>query len=608
MPTSARCHQLPINHPLAKRSLASFGWIGLACAVLAAASGCQSETTGRGSGHQSHTATHQPAPTTRTPSAPPLFDNLGPYTRTITTSSPLAQRYFNQGLNWMYAFNHDEAVRSFEYAAHLDPDCAMAYWGVAICSGPHINNPFMDENRSRVAWDALHRALERSAKCTQVERELIGALAARYDDPARDGGTKLPLDPVARRPFDEAYADAMARVYKRHPTDNDVATFYAESLMDLRPWDMWSLDGQPRPETPEVVRLLQQVLASDPNHPGANHLYIHAVEASPHPELADGAATRLRTLVPGSGHMVHMPAHIDVRTGRWNLAADQNEHAIKVHNAYEKRSPRQGFYRVYMSHNDHFLAFACMMAGRREDAVAAARQTVRSMPEDFLRDFAPVADALCPIEIESLMRFGMWDEILREPEPRESLPITRAIWTFARGVAYAAKGEVSLARAEQTRFRERVSKIPEDAMMAINPARKVLSIADDMLEGEILYREGDLDGAVTHLRKAIAIEDTLMYMEPPDWVQPVRHALGAFLADAGRYAEAEAVYREDLAKWPENGWSLHGLAVCLEHRGAADEAAAVRERFDRAWSRADTKLAASCFCVNGQSKTASAGR
>lgn len=576
--------------------------------AVAVLSGCAGQAGTGGAGDSSRataTAEHARnggAASTANPVAtpPPLYENLGPHTRRVTTSSAMAQRYFDQGLNWMYAFNHDEAIRAFEYAGHLDPECAMAWWGVAICHGPHINNPMMDEARSRAAWAALNKALEHAHACEPVERELIGALAARYDDPERDGGTKIPMDPQTRRPFDEAYAGAMARVYKRYPTDQDVATLYAESLMDLSPWDLWSLDGQPRPQTPEVLRLLQQVLASNSDHPGANHLYIHAVEASPHPELADGAATRLRTLVPGSGHMVHMPSHIDVRMGRWNLAADQNEKSMKVHRVYEKRSPRQGLYRAYMFHNVHFLSYACMMAGREKDSIAAARQMMASIPEEFYQDFAPVVDAYAAIEVESLMRFGRWDDLLVEPEPRESLPITRAFWSFARGVAYAAKGEVSNARQEQARFRERVRSIPEDAMMAINPARKVLSIADEMLEGEILYREGDLEGAVRHLRAAIAIEDTLMYMEPPDWVQPVRHALGAFLLEAKRFDEAEAVYREDLRRLPENGWSLHGLAKCLRAKGRDAEAERVEERFRRAWSRSDVKLESSCFCVQGR--------
>ncbi|HYD00794.1 MAG TPA: hypothetical protein VEB22_06155, partial [Phycisphaerales bacterium] len=428
-----------------------------------------------------------------------------------------------------------------------------------------------------------------------VEKGLIDALSSRYVNPMT--AKPLPIDPVSRAPLDRAYADAMATVHRRFPDDVDVATLYAEALMDLRPWDLWSLDGKPRPETERIVSLLEGVLARSPDHPGANHYYIHAVEASPAPERAEAAATRLRTLAPGSGHLVHMPAHIDVRLGRWNLAAEQNVAAMAVHDAYLKASPQQRLYRAYMLHNQHFLSYACMMAGRSTESIAAARGMVRSIPESFIADFAPVADAYTPIEVESLVRFGRWDELLAEPEPRAELPITRSVWRFARATAMAAKGDAIAARAEQARFREYVARVPAGAMMAINPAEKVLRIADEMLEGEILYREGDVNGAVRRLRAAVAIEDTLMYMEPPDWVIPVRHALGAILVAGGRHAEAESVYLEDLRRWPENGWSLSGLTRCLEGQGKRSEAEAVRKRFEAAWSRADVRLESSCFCV-----------
>jgi len=524
--------------------------------------------------------------------------DLGAYSRRVTTSSAEAQREFDTGLRWMYSFNHDEAVRAFTRATQADPRCAMAWWGIALCRGPHINNPFMSEPACREAWDAVSRAKSLSGACTPVERGLIEAAGRRYVDPAAaSAAAPLPLDPVSRAPLDRAYADAMASVHATYPADDDVATLYAESLMDLRPWDLWSLDGAPRPETDVVVATLEAVLARRPDHPGANHYYIHAVEASRRPELADAAATRLRTLVPGSGHMVHMPAHVDVRMGRWNLAADQNTTAMAVHEAYLRVSPRQGLYRAYMLHNEHFLSYACMMAGRSEEAIGAARGMVKSIPEEFYRDYAPVADAYTSIEVESLMRFGRWDEILKEPEPRAELPITRGMWRFARGVALAAKGDVRGARAEQVRFREYVGRVPAGAMMAINPAVKVLSLADEMLEGEILYREGDVSGAVARLRAAVAIEDTLTYIEPPDWVQPVRHALGAILLENGRAAEAAQVYREDLRRLPENGWSLFGLARCEGAMGNADESKMLMRRYEAAWNRADTKLSASCLCV-----------
>ncbi|MCW5765403.1 MAG: tetratricopeptide repeat protein [Phycisphaeraceae bacterium] len=523
---------------------------------------------------------------------------LGDYARPVSTRSPIARRHFDEGLRWLYAFNHDEAVRSFYRATETDPDCAMAWWGIAICRGPHINNPAMDEASSREAWAALARARAAAPSASPVEQGLIGALAYRYADP--DATRPLPLDPAARAPLDRAYADAMERLYARFPGDDDVATLTAEALMDLRPWDLYDVDGSPRPETPRIVATLESVLARRPDHPGANHYYIHAVEASARPQRADDAATRLRSLVPGSGHLVHMPAHIDVRLGRWNLAADQNERAMAVHRAYTRLSPRQGFYRAYMFHNQHFLAYACMMAGRSADAIANAREMVASIPAEFYDGFAPVVDAYAPITVEALLRFGRWDDILREPEPRADLPITRAFWRFARAVALAAKGDAGAGRAEQLRFREAVRAVPAGATMAINPASKVLTIADRMLEGELRYREGDLPGAVENLRAAVAVEDTLLYMEPPDWVQPVRHALGAILLQAGRAAEAADVYREDLRRWPENGWSLQGLARCEQALGRAAQAAELRARFGRAWSRADVPAETSCFCVTAR--------
>lgn len=525
---------------------------------------------------------------------PPLFEGMGPYTRKVTTRSPEAQRYFDQGLNWTYAFNHDEATRAFRYAAELDPSCAMAWWGVALVNGPHINNPVMDEEHSRIAWEALQRALALREGVSPVERALIEALRARYADP--DAGD-LPLSAEERAPLDRAYAEAMEEVHRRFPDDVDVVVLYAESLMDLRPWDLWDgATGEPRPETPRIVAALERALEMRPDHPGANHYYIHAVEASPHPEKANAAADRLRTLMPASGHMVHMPSHIDVRTGRWAQAAEQNRLASKAAEEYRKLSPKQGFYRVYMAHNDHFLAYACMMLGRREEALAAARAMLSKIPEDWMRENAAVIDGYCGIETEALIRFGLWDDILAMKPPPEYLPITTAIWRFGRATALAAKGEVEAAVEEQALFREAVEAVPEGAVLVINPAEKVLRIAEHTLAGEIAFRRGEIDEAVSELTKAVEIEDTLQYMEPPDWVQPVRHSLGAVLVAAGRYEEAEKVYRADLERWPENGWALYGLARCLEELGSP-EAPKVKERFKKAWAHADTEIRATCLCV-----------
>ncbi len=526
----------------------------------------------------------------------PRFEGLGAHTRAVSTRSPEAQHYFDQGLVWAYAFNHDEAIRSFRTAAQHDPELAMAWWGVALCNGPHINFPAMEPAQSRDAWEALQAAQQHAGSASPVEQELIAALAARYSNPA----------PADRRPLDEAYAAAMKQVWQRHPDDADIGTLYAESLMDLQPWDLWTKDGQPKGNTPEILAVLDRALALDPDNPGANHLYIHALEASPHPERANVAADRLRRGVPISGHLVHMPSHIDVQCGRWALAADQNEQAIESHRRYREISPRQNFYRVYMAHNHHFLAFAAMMEGRSAVAEQAAREMVAGVPRQFIEEHGPWIDPLMSVVLDTLKRFGRWDEVLKEPRPPRELPITTAMWYFTRGVAFAAKGDVPAAEREQREFREAVRAVPADAMMAINPAHHVLSIADHMLAGEIAYARGELDASVAELKRAIALEDDLKYMEPPEWIQPVRHTLGAVLVSAGRYEEAERVYREDLAHWPENGWSLHGLARCLEAQGKAADAAQVAARFAATWARADVQIESSCLCVPGGQRRADA--
>jgi tetratricopeptide (TPR) repeat protein len=517
----------------------------------------------------------------------PLYDGMGGHQRQVTTSSPLAQKYFDQGLIWAYAFNHDEAIRSFEKAAELDPRCAMAWWGIALCHGPHINNPTVPEDRAMAAWAALQRAIAVQDQASPVERDLINALAQRYANP----------QPADRAAQDQAYANALAGVWEKYPRDSDVGTLYAEALMDLRPWDLWTRDGRPQPGTLTIVAVLEEVLRLDPSNPGANHLYVHALEASPYPAKADAAADRLRDLVPASGHLVHMPSHIDVVTGRWALAADQNERARAADQAYEAISPRQGFYRLYMIHNDHMLAFAAMMEGRGEVALRSARNVVNGVPADYARREAALVDPYMGAAYDVLKRFGRWDDILNEPAPPEYLPITTALWRFNRGVAHAAKGAVALAERERAAFRAAVARVPEDALMAINPAHDIFRLADHFLLGEIAFRRGDIPESVQQLRQAIALEDQLRYMEPPEWVQPVRHTLGAVLLSVGRHTEAEVVYREDLAKWPNNGWSLYGLSRCLRASGAAAEAQEVEEKLRQAWSRADVPIASSCVCV-----------
>ncbi|MGE0481400.1 MAG: hypothetical protein AB7Q17_13105 [Phycisphaerae bacterium] len=518
---------------------------------------------------------------------PQLFSGMGSHSRAIRTSDRVAQQYFDQGLVWAYAFNHDEAIRSFQEAARRDPACALPWWGVALANGPHINNPIVTPERSQAAWTALQEALARRPNASACEQALIDALAARYANPAPDD----------RRPLDEAYAAAMGRVWQSYPEDVDVGTLYAESLMDLQPWDLWDSAGQPKGRTNEILAVLERVLELDPKHPGACHLYIHAQEAGPNPQKADAAAAILRKAVPAASHLVHMPAHIDVQMGRWALAADQNVRATEADTRYRKLVPRQGFYRLYMAHNHHFLAFASMMEGRSAAALAAARAMIANVPEDYARENAALMDPYMMIALDVLKRFGRWDDVLAEPAAPDYLPITTAYRHYARGVALAAKGDAAAAKDEQAAFRNAVKNVPDDALMAINPAHKVLAIAEHVLDGEIALSERRIDAAVAALQEAVTIEDTLLYMEPPEWIQPARHTLGAILVGARRFREAEQVYRDDLERWPENGWSLHGLMTCLKAQNKATEAAAVEQRFKKTWARADVKIGSSCLCV-----------
>jgi len=523
------------------------------------------------------------------PVATSVLEGLGPHRRAVTTSSEEAQAWFDRGLAYLHGFNHDEAIRSFTRAAGIDPSCAMAWWGIAYANGPHINNPAVPEARARAAWEALEKAREHAGNATGVEQALIEALGARYAWPA----------PEDRAPLDIAFAEAMRGVWQSHPDDADVGAFYAEALMDVHPWDLWTHDGTPRPWTPRIVELLEEVIAGAPQHPLALHLYIHAVEASNEPGRADAAANTLRELMPGLGHMVHMPSHIDVRRGRWQDAIVANTKAMGADHRYLEKSPEQNFYRLYMAHNHHMRAFAAMMVGQSELALESVREMVAEMPADWLRENAIWADGWVAMPLEVLMRFGRWEEILAEPELPEHLPLSRALRHYARGVAYAATGRVEEAREEQRLFTEGVDLVPAEATFGNNKAHDLLRVAEALLDGEILYRAGEVDAGFAALREAVQREDALIYDEPPGWIQPVRHALGAALLASGRHDEAETVFREDLVKRPGNGWSLFGLGRALRLKGADEEAAQVEARFAEVWANADVTINSSCFCQSG---------
>lgn len=536
-----------------------------------------------------HKSVTHPSANTPSGATAPLFTGMGNHHRKVTTTSDLAQKYFDQGLNWSFAFNHDEAIRSFEQAARFDPHCAMAWWGVALANGPHINKPDMTPDRSKAAWEALENATKLAPSVSPVEQNLIAALNKRYADPA----------PEDRKPLDQAYAAAMREVWKKHPGDADVGTLFAESMMDLRPWDLWTKDKQPQPGTDEILAAIDAVLVLNPDHPGALHLHIHAVEASPQPYRAVATADRLRNMVPASGHLNHMPSHIDVLTGRWGEAVAANDRAIAADVKYTAISKKQGFYRVYTAHNRHMLGFAAMMRGQSAVALKAMREMVNRVPDDYAKANIALVDPMLTAPLEVFKRFGRWDDILREPAPAEPYKISAAMWHFHRGLAHAAKGNVADAEGDCKQFQVAVAAVPKDAVMGINKAEDVFPLAGLMLDAEIAFRKKDVDSAVKLLHQAVELEDQLTYMEPPEWIQPVRHTLGAFLVADGRYAEAEKVYRDDLKKWPENGWSLYGLSKALRGRGATAEADAIDRRFKRAWRKADVQIESSCLCVPG---------
>jgi tetratricopeptide (TPR) repeat protein len=517
----------------------------------------------------------------------PLFENLGgDVHREVSTRSAVAQRYFDQGLTFCWGFNHEEAIRSFQEAARQDPNCAMAYWGMALAAGPNINNPAMDDSTTKAAVEAVKEAERKAGRATPVEKDLIAALTKRYAYPP----------PEDRKALDQAYADAMREVWKKYPQDPDVGALFAEALMDLRPWDLWSPAGEPRPETPEVLATIEAVLALAPQHVGANHYQVHACEASPDPGKALPSADLLRTLVPGAGHLVHMPAHIDIRVGHYDEAIAANQRGIAADLAYVERVGRGGFYTVYRAHNYHFLAYAAMFDGQRAMAMQAARDMIQEVPLELVREIPNFLDAFLATPYHVMVRFGLWEDLLKEPAPPADLLATTAFWHGTRTVALAALGRVDEATAERAAFETAYAAVPEDYLLSNNPVRAVLDVARPFVEGELEYRKGHVDRAFELLREAVKRDEALRYDEPWGWMEPVSHALGALLLEQGRVEEATAVYRRDLELHPDNGWALHGLAECLRRSGKKEEAVAVEARFQRAWSAADIAIKGSCYC------------
>jgi tetratricopeptide (TPR) repeat protein len=514
-----------------------------------------------------------------------LYDGLGGFHRAVTTSSPEAQLYFDQGMRFIWAFNHDEATRSFARAAEIDPGCASCWWGVALTLGPNYNMPLMADARAKAGWEALQKAQAAASRATPVEQALVAALAARFLGPK-------PLDPSNSAAPLKAYVEAMRAVATRFRADMDVQTLYAEALMNTNPWKLWNADGTPGPGTPQILAALRTVLAKDPVHPGANHYWIHAVEASPHPEQAVPSAERLVGMMPAAGHLEHMPAHILQRVGRYEEAAEANRKGAAADLAYLGATAPPDYYPMYLIHNFQFLAFAAAMEGRKAETIDALRKAKAAVPESMMLGM-PGLDWSVGDLYNGMVRFGMWDAVLAEPRPNPKLAGLTAAWLQARATALAATGKLAEAEAAVAELDPLIAVTPASATQGQNLARPLYEIGALRAKARIAAARGDKAKAVALLAEAVVKEDKLAYDEPEDIFFPTRHLLGAALLAAGRPAEAEAVYREDLKRHPHNGWALHGLqaayAAQRKYPGEVDPQATA------AWKQADVRTASSAY-------------
>ncbi len=553
-------------------------FVGLAALFIALGftSGCQrdtpvsnSRTDDTAAGPAQELADVQPDGTTA-----PLLHGIGPLHVPISTTSEQAQKYFDQGFTLMYGFNHAEAIRSFKEAARLDPTCGICWWGVALSYGPNINQPMPPEAVPQ-AWQALQTAQALRANESPREQAYIDAVTARYSQSGKD-----------RVSLDRAYADAMARLVAGHPDDLDAAALYAESLMDLMPWDYYQADGSPKPETAIALAQLERVMATNPHHPGGLHFYIHAVEATKTPERAEPAADELGDLVPVAGHLVHMPAHIYLRVGRYHDAVTQNELAAEADEDYIAQCNAQGFYpAVYYPHNLHFLWYAAMMEGQKQLSLDTARKMAQHVPLDFARS-TPEVQQFLPVPIYTLIRFGLWDDMLAEPAPPDGVPFATAMWHYGRGVAYARKGDIANANAE-LEFLQAAADLGATVAILGKPdtINGMVAIATDLVTAAIANAHGDHAGEVTALERAVKAQDALQYTEPPYWFYPVRQSLGAAYLRAKRPSDAQRVFEEDLAYFKNNGWSLWGLSEAVAAQGK--DATATRQALQVAWQYAD---------------------
>lgn len=542
------------------------------------------------------------------------YFDLGSYTRAVTTSSSDAQVWFDRGLNWLFAYNHAEAIACFEKAVAEDPACAMAHWGIAYAAGPNYNLPwhlYDPKGRAQalgMAYDAMQNALDAAEGATPLEQALIRALPARY--PQRD-----PVDDMM--PWNKAYTDAMRAVFEANRDDLDLRSIYVEAIMNETPWQMWDLETGAVAEgagTAEAVTVLEEAFETLPaswHHPGLLHLYVHLMEMSPFPQKALRAGDRLRDLVPGAGHLIHMPTHIDVLCGHYRDVIVYNQKALEADRAFLAYNPNPGVYLLYIIHNFHFAIYGAMFQGNYTAAMEAAEELIASVPEAVLRvESPPMADFLegyLAMKQHVLVRFGKWDEIIAQdlPEDQALYAATTAMMLYAKAVAHSALGNVDAAEETRTAFRAAAARVPKGRRVHNNTVTDLLAVAEEMLTGELEYRRGNYDVAFAHLRKSVALDDALPYDEPWGWMQPARHALGALLLEQGHVEEAEAVYRSDLGldgklsracQHLENVWSLHGLHECLIRRGDVVEAPLIKQRLDLALARSEVPVRASCFC------------
>jgi tetratricopeptide (TPR) repeat protein len=528
----------------------------------------------------------------------PRLQNLGDHKFPVTTNSARAQLFINQAMMLVYGFNHAEATRSFSEAARLDPNCAMAYWGMALVLGPNINMAMPPEAEPR-AYAMIQKALTYKKNASEKEKAYIDALAKRYS------GDEKP----DRSALDRAYAGAMRELRDRYPNDLDIATLSAEAVMDLRPWNYWTRDMQPYPETAEVLNVLESVMARNPNHPGAIHLYIHSVELA-RPQLAEAAAERLWTLAPGAGHLVHMPSHIFRRIGRYADASRSNQDAIAADEDYITQCRAQGVYPLaYYPHNIHFLWDSATNEGRSGVAVEAARKSASRIPEGAWRE-VPLLHQFLVAPLFAYTRFGEWEFILNESRPPQDSSFWTGMWHYARGMALTATDKLDQVDHELDSLRKIAAQKSLDGYRVTfsrNGAKAILDIAAEVLAGELAAKYGNYAQAIARLHRGVLLEDNLIYNEPPDWHVPVRQSLGAVLLEAGRAPEAEAVYWQDLSLNRENGWSLFGLMQSLRAQGKEAQAALIETRFQKAWNQADVTLTASRFMSDAGTTVASTG-